>query len=348
MGGVDLATFQFDPFLSWSLFFMNADKTIYGRFGRAHPATKRDKADSNPNHTTDGLKAALTRALELHTKYVQDASTIAPALAGKTGPEPRWRFAEKTPSARKYKRLRRLTSIDGDGEGCVHCHEVQRTAIDSYFMKRIDVPDSMLWMYPRPQVLGLTFDNTRCARVTAVQPGSMAADAGLHAGDDVLTLHGQPLVSIADVQWILHNFPDDGGDLVATVRRGDEELTLTMDVPKLWRRAEDWVWRYRVAGYASWLWAGAAFKDHAKGVRVDGLTPGWFKRGNRDAMQALRRGDVIVTVDGIEGLDRSALLAYLMREKQLGSKVRMTVLRRGKKTDVSFKIPKQQPEVQGY
>ena len=45
MGGVDLATFQFDPFLSWSVFFMNADKTIYGRFGSAHPQAKRAKRD---------------------------------------------------------------------------------------------------------------------------------------------------------------------------------------------------------------------------------------------------------------------------------------------------------------
>ena len=64
MGGVDLATFQFDPLLSWSLFFMNADKTIYGRYGSAHPQAKRSKADSNPSHTMKGLKAALAGAVQ--------------------------------------------------------------------------------------------------------------------------------------------------------------------------------------------------------------------------------------------------------------------------------------------
>jgi len=307
MGGVDLATFQFDPFLSWAVFFMNPDKTIYGRFGRAHPKTKRDKTDSNPNHTVAGLKAALTRALELHESYANDPKSVGPALAGKTGAEPRWRFAEKTPAARKYKRLRRLKSVAGEGEGCVHCHEVQRTAIDSYIMKRIDLPDSMLWMYPRPHVLGLTFDNT-----------------------------------------VLHNFPDDGGELPCAVRRGDKTIALSMELPPLWRRAEDWVWRYRVAGYSSWMWAGVSFSDHAGGVRVENRAPDWFKRTNRDGMQALERGDLIVSVDKITGMDRSALLAYLMRDKKLGSKVRMEVLRRGKSKQVSFKIPKEQPEVQGY
>lgn len=345
MGGVDLATFQFDPFLSWSVFFMNGDKTIYGRYGTAHPATKRDRADSNPNPTLAGLRAAATRALEIHESYVEAPESVGPALAGKTGPEPRWRFAEKTPAARKYKRLKR---VDGGDEGCVHCHEVQRVAIDSHFMKRLDIPDSMLWMYPRPHVLGLAFDIDHCARISSVTPDSIAAAAGLSKGDDLVSLAGQPLVSVADVQWILHNVADDGGELACEVRRGDERLALTLKLPPHWRRAEDWVWRFRVAGYASWLWAGVSFADHADGVRVAQHAPRWFKRENGDGMRALRRGDVIVEIDGRAGMDRSALLAYLMREKPLGSTVRMTVLRGGGRTKVSFKIPKEQPEVQGY
>jgi S1-C subfamily serine protease len=63
MGGVDLDVFQFDPLVSWTVFFMRADKTIYGRFGTASPQAKRSKADSNPNHTLAGLKAAMKKAL---------------------------------------------------------------------------------------------------------------------------------------------------------------------------------------------------------------------------------------------------------------------------------------------
>ena len=174
MGGVDLATFQFDPFLSWAVFFMNGDKTIYGRYGRAHPQTKRSVKDSNPNHTVDGMKAALARALEIHEGYTRDPETWGKALAGKTGPEPRWRFAEKSPAALKYKRLKRIKPGSNE-HGCVHCHEVHRTAIDSYFMKKIPLPDNMLWLYPRPHVLGLAMDKNHCARVTGVTSGSVAA-----------------------------------------------------------------------------------------------------------------------------------------------------------------------------
>ena len=154
--------------LSWSVFFMNSDKTIYGRFGRAHPQTKRAKKDSNPNHTVAGLRAALEKALEVHATYQKNPEILGPALAGKTGPKPRWRFADKTPAARKYGRLERITQ---NRHGCVHCHEVIRTAIDSHFMTKTPIPDRMLWMYPRPHVLGLTMDSRKRAIVRAVEAG---------------------------------------------------------------------------------------------------------------------------------------------------------------------------------
>ncbi len=346
MGGVDLSMFQFDPFLSWSLFFVNADKTIYGRFGRAHPSSKRDRKDSNPNHTLDGMKAALRKALEVHRAYEKDPKALAPALAGKTGPAPRWRFAEQTPAAKKYGRLKRVAV--GEEAGCVHCHEVQRTAIDSLFMKKQPIPDNMLWMYPRPHVLGLAMSKRHSARVTSVTPDSPAAKAGLEAGDDIATLNGQPLVSIADIQWVLHTFADEGGKLPVEVVRDGETLPLTMTLKPMWRRQEDWVWRYRLASYASWLWTGAGYKDGKAGIVVEQLSPAWWKRPNHDGRRKLRRGDVIVRVDGKRGMDRSAYLAYVMREKKLGSKVKLELLRRGQRVKVTYRVPKKQPEVQGY
>lgn len=346
MGGVDLATFQFDPMLSWAVVFMHADKTIYGRFGRAHPQTKRHKRDSNPNPTIEGLRAAAQGALELHAAYTLDPKGVGARLATKTGPEPRWRFAEKTPAALKYGRLKRVT-VTGD-DGCVHCHEVLRTAIDSHFMKRKPVPDRMLWLYPRPHVLGLAMDNRQAARVVTVAADSPAARAGIKPGDDLISVAAQPLLSIADLQWVLHTTPDDGGTLAVRVQRGDAVHDLSLELAPGWRRQEDFVWRYRMAGYASWLWAGHELRSHPKGVHVGRRTPHWFKKGNPDAMRNLRGGDVITHVDGTEGMDRSTFLAYLMREKRLGSSVRLKVLRGGKAMDVSFKIPKKQPEVQGH
>lgn len=346
MGGVDLSVFQFDPFLSWSVFFMNGDRTIYGRFGTASPETKLAKIDSNPNHSLAGMKAALKKALEIHRAYSNDPDTYARVLAAKTGPAPRWKTAESTPSARKYKRMGRVK--DGSPGNCLHCHEVQRMAIDSFFMTETRVPDNMLWVYPSPEALGLVLSKDHAARVVRVIDSSLAARAGLQAGDDIVTMNGQPLVSIADVQWVLHWFPDKGGPIALEVLRGEESHTMTITLPDLWRRHDDFGWRYRVAGYAAWLWSGATLADHPQGIRVSALSPGWFKKPNRSARDALRRGDIIVAVDGQTGMTRSLYIAYLMRDKALASEVKLRVRRGAKTIDVTFRIPATQPEVQGH
>ena len=121
---------RFDPLVSWSVFFLHADRTIYGRFGTAHPQAKKHKTDSNTNHTLAGLMAAMRGALEVHKGYTADAKSWRPRLAGKTGAPWPWRYAEKTPAAKKYKRLERVRGKDT--KGCVHCHRVQRVMIDSF------------------------------------------------------------------------------------------------------------------------------------------------------------------------------------------------------------------------
>ncbi len=349
MGGVDLATFQSDPHLSWSIFFMNGDKTIYGRYGSSHPRTKRSKSDSNPNHTMKGLKAALAKALKVHASYVKDPAAEKASLAPKTGAAPPWRFAEKTPSAKKYKRMKHLKRSDTDTHGCVHCHEVHRTEIDSRFMKKLEIPDRLLWLYPSPSVLGLSFSKDHCAQITNVARNSPAAAAGLKRGDDLLALADQPLCSLADVIWVLHGLPDEGGVLEAVVSRGGETVILAnVRLDAGWRRKDDFCWRFRTFGYAMWLWTGVTLADDPRGIRVTHHSPHWFKKPNRDARKKLKRGDIILSVDGNEGWSRSDYIAYLMREKKPGTRVKLEVERGGKRVKLEFTNPKPRPEVQGY
>lgn len=355
MGGVDLDLFQFDPMLSWSVFFLNGDKTIYGRFGTAHTDAKRSKKDSNRNHTLAGLKAAMTAALGIHAGYKDDPARVKKQLAGKTGTPWPWQHAEKTPAARKHKRHKRIKHSERDTKGCVHCHEIQRLMIDSYFMTRKPIPDAMLWMYPHPEWIGISLDRDHRARVTKVVAESPAAEAGLRVGDDITHLGGQSIVSPADVTWVLHGLPAEGGRLAATVIRGDTPTTHTITLPRNWRRQYgDFAWRYRIAGYAMWLWAGATLADHAEGVRIQQHAPWWFKKDNKAARRVLKPRDVIVTVDGKDTHDgthpwtRSTYLAYLMREVKPGGTVKLTVKRDGKAIDVRFQVPKPRPEVMGH
>ncbi len=75
MGGVDLNVYQFDPLLSWSLFFMNGDKTIYGRFGTASPTRsaptsnrrcRRDHRAETPSAGRDTIRACGTGRSHRH------------------------------------------------------------------------------------------------------------------------------------------------------------------------------------------------------------------------------------------------------------------------------------------
>jgi hypothetical protein len=346
MGGVDLSVFQFDPLLSWSVFFMNADKTIYGRYGSASPATRRSEKDSNPNHSPAGLEAALRRALELHSEYTRDPRVLSVTLSGKTGPKPPWPTPSEFPSALEAGRIFRVENAEQ--ADCIHCHEVQRSLIDSYFMTNREVTDNMLWLYPQPDTLGMKMSLDHCARVVEVAEGSIAARAGVLAGDDILTMDDQPLLSTADIQWVLQNFPDAGGKLPLLIRRKDADSKLQLDLPNLWRRDGDFGWRYRVAGYSSWLWLGATMEDGSRGVRVLHLSPPWFNAPNRDGVDKLRAGDLILEVDGESEWSRSTLISYMMREKALGSILQLKIERKGEVLDVGVRMPAERPKIMGH
>ena len=121
MGGVDLGIYQFDPFLAWAVFFMNGDKTIYGRFGTASPQSNRNKLDSNNNHTLSGLKAALKKALEVHDQYVADRGALSKRLA---------QSSPATTVARQIAWLRNLRQVAPFGRKTKHRFEVAKFLVD--------------------------------------------------------------------------------------------------------------------------------------------------------------------------------------------------------------------------
>ena len=58
--GIDLNVFEFDYDLTWAGFFLNADETIYGRYGG------RDAKGPEERLSLTGFKYALQHAEELH------------------------------------------------------------------------------------------------------------------------------------------------------------------------------------------------------------------------------------------------------------------------------------------
>lgn len=335
--GLDLARFQFDWELTWAAIFLNADGTIYGRYGTRH---SHDNADKDV--TFEGFQQAAEGALQLHAAYPGNAKE----LAAKRRPKPEW----STPGAMPALKGRpNMGPADGTRAGCVHCHQVHEGELWSLRSAGDKIPDRLLWSYPMPDVMGLTFDPAEGPVVR--NAAGAAKDAGLAAGDRLLRLEGQPIFSIADVQWVLQQ-SDDEEALDVEVDRGGKRIETKLFLKAGWRRKGDYTWRsiawslrHRLAGTGPLEPAppekpppGMRVPEMA--LRIKKLPPNWVRDRNLSAAAELKEGDVIVAVDGRRDLLREAdFFAYLLQKKPPGSVVALTVLRLGKTVQAEVKLP---------
>jgi len=224
---LDLALFQFDYDLSFSTLFFNADRTLYGRYGSWQH--QRDANDA----TTAGYKAALEAALAVHHAYPANK----PALATKQGGPAPFKIPVEIPAlAGKYER--ELNWKGNVVQSCVHCHQIGDAFRAWHRNQGTPIPLELIYPMPAPETIGLKLDPEHCATVKEVVDHSIAAQAGLHPGDEVLAANGAPLLSIADFAWALHRSPDDG-NLSLRLRRAGAEQDLTVHLPAGWRWKTD-------------------------------------------------------------------------------------------------------------
>src|SRR5262249_44148012 len=145
----------------------------------------------------DGLARALEGALDLHKQYPKNRAE----LVAKTGPAP------EVPSPEKFPLLKERygPKVDFDNkpvQSCIHCHQIGDAQRGFYRTTRQTIPEQVLFSYPHPKNLGLVLDPKQRATVLRVEKDSFADKAGFREGDVILKLEGQPLLSIADVQWV--------------------------------------------------------------------------------------------------------------------------------------------------
>ena len=231
--GLDLALFQFDTDQSFAVFMLNADRTIYGRFG-----TRSHRTEWVGDVSLSGLADALRGTLDLHQDYPNNKA----ALAAKTGPPPLFERPELFPSLKgKY-----TSSLNYSGDvvkSCIHCHQIGDAVRDHYRERNEPLPEEILSPYPHPRSLGLILDPRFRATVKEITANSIAEKSGLMPGDQIQTLNGQPILSMADVQWVLHQFSATGGEVQMSLKRSDKTRELTMLLPDLWRSLDDISWR---------------------------------------------------------------------------------------------------------
>jgi hypothetical protein len=336
---MDLTLFQFDYDLTFAAFFMNADKTIYGRFG-----SRSSQKDAAKDISMDGFRKAMLGALELHKNYPANKAI----LAGKKGPEPRFKAPEEYPSLQgKYK-----PTLDYEGkvvQSCMHCHQVREAERKFYRTDGKPVPDEVLYPWPMPDVTGLTLNPKEKAKIKAVARGSSAEKDGYRAGDEILMLEGQPILSIADVQWVLHN-TNGPAKLKAEVQRGKQRLTLPLTLAEGWRRQSDISWRATTWDLRRMATGGLVLKELSASERAKaGLSKenlallveyvGQYNEHAAGKRAGFQKNDVMVNVDGqTSRMTEGQLFRYLLGNKPAGTKVPVTVLRADQRVNLELPL----------
>ena len=339
---MDLTLFQFDFDLTFAVFFMNADKTIYGRFG-----SRSTRKNATGDISIDGLRKAMAAVLKLHES--KDGTKLTATLAAKRGAAPRFRRPEKYPALHgKYK-----PELDYRGkvvQSCMHCHQILDAERALYRSKSRPIPDEVLYPWPMPQTLGMTLDPNECATIRSVAKGSVAGMDGFQPGNVIRTLEGQPLVSIADVQWVLHT-ASENTMLRAKILRGGNPKTITLSLPKHWRRNSDIRWRVSTWDLRRMGTGGLVMEEMTDAARKKiGIADteiallvqyvGWYGAHAVAKRAGFRKGDVIVAVDGQKKrMSDIGFIAYAVQKKKPGNRIDITVLRGGK--HVKLKLPMQ-------
>jgi len=339
--GLDLSLFQFDTDQSFAVFMLNADRTIYGRYG-TRSARKEWEADVS----VEGLAKALEGTLDLHRRF----PAVKASLAAKKGPAPDFPVPESYPQLTgKYGR--ELNYSGNVVQSCIHCHQIGDAQRD-YFRKKPDgIPDRVLFQYPHPKVLGLILDPNQRAVVKSVGNGSLAEEAGFQTGDILESLEGQPLLSIADVQWVLHHAAADGATLKAVVRRGAESNSLDLKLPAGWRQQDDLAWRA-----STWMLrrttVGGIFskplsdedrtslkiEPGTMALRVEHV--GQYSPHDAAKRAGVVKGDIIVSFAGQTNLHRETdLLVWSLRHRKAGDIVEVIILREGQRKTLTLTIP---------
>jgi hypothetical protein len=335
--GLDLRTFQFDTDQSWLVFLLRADGTVYGRFG-----TRSDHKEWADDVSVEGLARALEGALELHGAFPRDQA----ALAGKRGPAPSFPTPEQYPELKtKYQ-----PTLDYEGKvvpSCIHCHQIGDAEHALRRERDGAIDERVLFPFPHPKGVGLVFDPRQRATVKAVEPGSAAAAAGFRGGDAIRTLAGQPLLSIADVQWVLHGVDPAGGEVEAVVQRGAAEVRLTLTLAASWRRADDLSWRATTWGLRRRALGGLKLDTMTKAERTAAGLPkaalglrvahvGQYAPHDVAKRAGFRKGDALVAVDGRTDLARETeLLRYALNDVKPGATLVFDVRRDGKRLTFS-------------
>ena len=336
MKGVDLSQFQFDYDLNWAAMFINPDGTVYGRYGT------QSAAGPDAYNSVESLEKTMSRVLSVHANY----ATYKKYLANKRGKTKPYKTAMEMPGLEieRKEKYQLLT----ERQNCIHCHNIH-DAENSQLQLSGKWSNEILWRYPLPDNIGLKIDPKDGLKISGVTPGSPAAKAGLKAGQSISYINNQMILSIADIQWVLHNLPNTATSLSVYTWESKRNYTLTTQAG--WKktdvswRGSMWDARPQLRVYmpkakphelkALNLPAG----QHALRVQwINNNTP----EGRAVQKAGLRHGDYVVALDGKPFGEKISHRTFNTRVKlnyRPGQKLNLTLMRKGKRIPYEWLLP---------
>jgi predicted metalloprotease with PDZ domain len=278
--------------------------------------------------------------LDIHRNYPANKA----ALAGKQGIATPFRTPIEIPGlAGKYE-----LGLNWTGkvvQSCVHCHQIGEAFRETFRKTKQPMPSDLVYSWPSPEILGLTLAADQIARVETVALESAAAKAGIKAGDDILTLAGQPLVSVADLSWALNRAPETG-KLPVVVKRDGAQIGKEIDLAQGWRSKADISRRVGTWGMRGMATGGMVLEDLSEPLRsqrelgkdqlaLNVKSVGLYGKHAAAKNAGFKKDDVIVALDGQSNrMSEGELLGYLLQKHFPGEKVKATVLRGQEKVEL--------------
>ncbi|MBI1310181.1 PDZ domain-containing protein [bacterium] len=331
MKDVDLSLFEFDHDLNWAAMFVNADGVVYARYGT------QSAEGPDAYNSIDGLLTTMQRVLKLHAAYPGNIDE----LRGKHGSKQPGLTALDLPGMRNAEKLEQETTRSN----CVHCHMIH-DAGHFQAQEAGTFSKDQLWKFPLPDTVGLKIDRNDGLKISEVVAGSPAAAAGLKSGSEVRKLNGQRIVSIADMQWVLHKLPNTATSLNIELA---DETKHSVKLPAAWKEY-DISWRGSMWSVSPRLrvWSPILAFDRRKELGIPdsdtALEVKWINRdadGGRAAIESgLRQNDVIVAVAGqpLRDVNNQQFNAHIKLNYKVGDELPLTVLRDGQRKELRIRL----------
>ena len=326
MKGVDLSLFQFDYDLNWAGMFINADGVVYARYG----TQSTDGPDAY--NSIAGLKNTMERVLKLHAAY--PANKVQ--LAGKRGTPKPYKTAMEMPGLENKQAYRQTTHRNN----CIHCHNIHDAENHKLHLEGKLTKDK-LWRYPLPENIGLNIDAADGQRISKVLPNSPATRAGLKTGQRITHANGQPITSIADLQWVLHNL-SNGVETIGLTVAGSSRAHAVRTAPG-WKKTDIswrgslWALHPRIRVYFPPASANEIRRLNLP-VGQNALKVKWINTGSKEGRAAysagLRLNDYVVGIAGKpfdNSINHRTFNLHVKMNYKSGQKLPLDLIRSGRK-----------------